>query len=186
MKQGKTRMNIHRISLIVATAFAAFLLVGCSRHEVHAGIPRGPEPYDQRFLTWLVNHHNDDDRIVDPCAKKETIRKELRDFCVAVGEQHRERVDRMRTWLKAWYDKDLPATDNIPLWLGTLNGQDFEREFFREYEHHHADAVAPIKECARTATHTELRELCQRIAPGQERQVAQLRKWRCEWFQDCK
>ena len=92
----------------------------------------------------------------------------------------------MRTWLKDWYGQDLPRTDNIPLWLGTLNGQGFEREFFKEYEHHHADAVEPISECAQRATHPELRELCQRIAPGQRKQLDQLRAWRCEWFKDCK
>ena len=130
---------------------------------------------NQRFLVWLVNHHNDDDRMVDPCAKKETIRRELRDFCVTVGQQHRERVEPMRTWLKDWYGQDLPNTDNIPLWLGTLNGQDFEGEFFKEYEHHHADAVEPISECARQATQPDRRELCQRIAPDQRKQLDQLR-----------
>lgn len=178
-------MNFLRTSLLMFTVGIAFSLVGCNRHEVHAAVPGGPEPYDQRFLIWLVNHHNDDDRMVDPCAKKETIRKELREFCITVDEQHRERVERMRAWLKDWYGKDLPRTDNIPLWLGTLNGEQFEREFFKEYGHHHADAVEPVKECARRASHSELRELCQRIAPGQQRQVAQLRTWGCEWFREC-
>lgn len=171
-------MNISRISLLALTVCVALLQGGCSGHKAHAGIPQGPEAYDQRFLVWLVNHHNDDDRMVDPCAKKETIRRELRDFCITVDQQHRERVERMRTWLKDWYGQDLPTTDNIPLWLGTLNGQAFEREFFKEYEHHHADAVEPINECARQATHPELRELCQRIAPGQRKQLDQLRAWR--------
>lgn len=179
-------MNIRRISCFASTACVALLLVGCSSNKVHSGIPQGPEAYDQRFLVWLVNHHNDDDRMVDPCAKKETIRRELRDFCVTVDQQHHERVEQMRTWLKDWYGQDLPTTDNIPLWLGTPNGQDFEREFFKEYEHHHADAVEPISECARQATHPDLRELCQRIAPDQRKQLDQLRAWRCEWFKGCK
>lgn len=179
-------MNTGRVFFVISTSYVVLLLAGCSSHEVHAGIPPGPEAYDQRFLVWLVNHHNDDDRMVDPCAKKETIRRELRDFCITVDQQHRERVERMRTWLKDWYGQDLPPTDNIPLWLGGLQGQEFEREFFKEYEHQHADALEPISECARKATHPELRELCQRIAPGQRKQLDQLRAWRCEWFKDCR
>lgn len=179
-------MNTRRISPLASAACVAFLLVGCSSHRAHSAIPQGPEAFDQRFLVWLVNHHNDDDRMVGPCAKNETIRQELRDFCTSVDQQHRDRVERMRTWLKDWYGQDQPRTDNIPLWLGGLQGQEFEREFFKEYEHQHADAVEPISECARQATHPELRELCQRIAPGQRKQVDQLRAWRCEWFKDCK
>ena len=178
-------MNTRQIYGLAATVCVAVLLVGCSSHRAHSGIPQGLDAYDQRFLVWLVNHHNDDDRMVDPCAKNETIRRELRDFCVTVDQQHRERVEGMRKWLKDWYGEDLPRTDNIPLWLGTLNGPEFEREFFKEYEHHHADAVEPISECARRATHPELRELCQRIGPGQRKQLTQLRAWRCEWFKNC-
>ena len=179
-------MNTCRLSVLVSIASMLLLFAGCSSHRAHSGIPQGPEAYDQRFLVWLVNHHNDDDRMVDPCARNDAIRKELREFCVTVDQQHRERVERMRAWLKGWYGQDLPRTDNIPLWLGGLKGEEFEREFFKEYEHHHADAVEPISECARQATHPELRELCQRIAPGQRKQLEQLRAWRCEWFKDCK
>lgn len=178
-------MNIRRSCIFMLSGWALLLLVGCHGHDVHAAIPGGSEPYDQRFLTWLVNHHNDDDRMVEPCAQNDTIRKELRDFCTSVDQQHRERVERMRTWLKDWYGRELPRTDNIPLWLGGLTGAVFEREFFKEYEHHHADALEPIKECSSKATHAELRDLCQKIAPGQEEQLGQLRKLRCEWFKDC-
>ncbi len=178
-------MNIRRSCILMLSGWALLLLAGCHGHDVHAEIPGGSEPYDQRFLTWLVNHHNDDDRMVGPCAKNDTIRKELRDFCGSVDQQHRERVERMRTWLKDWYGRDLPHTDNIPLWLGGLKGEAFEREFFKEYEHIHADALEPMKECSAKATHAELRALCQRIAPGQQKQVEQLRQWRCEWFKDC-
>jgi len=79
-------MNRARISLLVVAGWAVLLLVGCHGHEAHVGIPAGPEAYDERFLKWLVNHHNDDDRMIDPCAKNETIRKELRDFCTSVDQ----------------------------------------------------------------------------------------------------
>lgn len=178
-------MNLGRISWLLLVGCAVLLTVGCHGHEIHAGIPSGPEAYDERFLKWLVNHHNDDDRMIGPCAKNQTIRQELRDFCASVDQQHRERVERMRAWLKDWYGEELPRTDNIPLWLGGLKGPEFEREFFKEYEHQHSDAAESIKECSRKATHAELRELCQRIAPRQAEQSQQLKRWRCEWFKDC-
>ncbi|HJT69333.1 MAG TPA: DUF305 domain-containing protein [Terriglobales bacterium] len=178
-------MNRSHLFLLAATVCSALLLAGCHGHEVHSPIPSGSQPFDQRFLVWLVNHHNDDDRMVNPCAKNETIRQELRDFCTTVDQQHRERVERMTAWLKDWYGENLPGTDNIPLWLGGLKGEQFEREFFKQYEHQHADAIEPMKQCSAKATHAELRELCQRIAPGQERQVGQLRQWRCQWFREC-
>lgn len=178
-------MNSARILILASTVCIAFFMAGCHGHEVHSPIPGGLQPFDQRFLVWLVNHHNDDDRMVDPCAKNETIRQELRDFCRSVDAQHRERVERMTTWLKDWYGEKLPGTDNMPLWLGGLKGEQFEREFFKQYAHQHSDAVEPIRECSKRAEHPELRELCGRIAPGQQKQVAQLRQWRCEWFKEC-
>lgn len=178
-------MKLLQIVLPSSLALLVLLATACGGHRTHANIPSGQEPYDQRFLTWLVNHHNDDDRMVNPCANKQTIRQELRDFCIQVDQQHRERVERMQAWLKEWYGTNLPGTDNMTLWLAGLEGQQFEKEFFKQYEHHHADAVGPIKDCSQKATHPELRELCLRIAPGQEQQVAELRKWRCEWFKEC-
>jgi uncharacterized protein (DUF305 family) len=141
-----------------------FTLTACRTRTPGAEIPAGPEPFDQRFLTWLIHHHHDDDRMVEPCAKKTDIRKELHDFCTSVDQQHRERVERMKTWLKDWYNQEYPATDDLPLWVGSLKGQDFEREFLKEYTSHHADVVDPLNECARKAIHSELRETCQRIA----------------------
>jgi uncharacterized protein (DUF305 family) len=133
-------------------------------------------------LTWLINHHNDDDRMTEPCVAKGDIRKELHDFCATVDQQHRERVDRMKRWLKDWYNQEYPRTATSRC---SLNGQEFEREFLKEYMSHHADAVDPLSECARQATHPELRELCQRVAPRQQVQLQQLKGWRCEWFKEC-
>ena len=160
-------MNVCR-RLLLFSACAAFTLTACRTRTPGAEIPTGPQPFDQRFLTWLVSHHNDDDRMTGPCVAKGDIRKELHDFCATVDQQHRERVNRMKGWLKEWYNQEFPRTDDIPLWLGSLNGKEFEREFLTEYMANHADAVDPLTECVRKATHPELQDLCQRIAPRQK------------------
>ena len=33
--------------------------------------------------------------------------------------------------------------------------------------------------------HAELCDLCKRINPQQKKTGAQLKQWRCQWFQDC-
>lgn len=170
---------------ILIMAYFGLFTVGCSQHAQHVGIPAGTAPFDERFLVWLVNHHNDDDRMVGPCAKKDSIHAELRAFCATVDQQHLARIERERNWLKEWYGRDLPQTDNLPLWLGTLEGHQFEDEFFKEYVHQHADALEPLKECNRRATHAELRELCQKIEQGQQKQMTQVQRWQCEWSKKC-
>jgi uncharacterized protein (DUF305 family) len=177
-------VNTSKISFLMLMCFAV-LWIACRTRTPGSEIPEGPDPFDKRFLVWLINHHNDDDRMVGPCATKKDIRQELRDFCVNVDQQHRERVERMKGWLRDWYSSEYPRTDDIPLWLGGLEGQEFEREFLKEYIGHHADAVDPLSECAKKAEHPELRQLCQRIAPRQKTQVQDLKRWRCEWFKDC-
>jgi hypothetical protein len=70
----------------------------------------------------------------------------------------------MKVWLKDWYNQEYLRTDDLPLWLAGLKGKEFEREFLKEYMGNHADAVDPLRQCARQAIHPELRELCQRLA----------------------
>jgi hypothetical protein len=109
----------HRLPLLFVCI--AFILTACRTRNPGVEIPAGPEPFDQRFLIWLIHHHHDDDRMTEPCVKKGDIRKELHDFCVSVDQQHRERVERMKAWLKDWYNQEYPSTDDLPLWLGGLS-----------------------------------------------------------------
>jgi len=87
-------------------------------------------------------------------------------------------MERMTTWLIDWYGKGLPGTDNLTLWLAGLKGAQFEREFLKQYSINTSMRLTPIKACSSKAAHVEPRELCQRIAPKQQKQVEQLRQWR--------
>jgi uncharacterized protein (DUF305 family) len=105
-------MNARRgFSLLLACII--FTFAACRARNAGSEIPAGPALFDQRFLTWLIHHHNDDDRMTAPCIAKSDIRKELHDFCVSVDQQHRERVDRMKGWLKEWYTQEYPHTDDL-------------------------------------------------------------------------
>lgn len=170
-----------------ATALIAIglVLTACRTRSAQNEVPQVTQDYDRQFLHWLANYHHDGDRMIDPCRINLTIRKELRDFCATVDAQHKERVERMNNWMKQWYNEELSAGEPWPLWLGSLKGAEFEREFLKEYSAHHEEAVKPTTECAQKAVHPELRELCARIAPRQKEDVQQLRKWRCEWFKEC-
>lgn len=174
-----------RVRVAPILVASALLLAGCHARPAQSDVPTVAHQYDREFLRWLVNYHHEGDRMIDPCKSNETIRKELQDFCASVDQQHKERVERMATWLKTWYGEDLPSTDSYRLWLATLKGTEFEREFFKEYSHHHAEAIKPMTECTRKAIHQELRDLCERIAPHQKQDVQQLKKWRCDWFKVC-
>lgn len=77
---------------------------------------------DEEFLIRMAQYHQNQDRIIRPCARNDTIRPELREWCAQSDQQHAERVERMREWLKKWYNKDLPKPDPYPLWLSSLKG----------------------------------------------------------------
>ena len=159
-------------------------LIGCAHSQAHVDLPSG-EGFDEAFLTWLVHYHEEQDRMTIPCAQNDTIRQELRNFCAQTDQQHADRIERMRTWLKNWYKEDLPRPDTLPLWLASLKGEEFEREFFKEYLNEHDEGIEQTAKCAVKAVHPELRELCARINPLQKKTGAQLRQWRCQWFRDC-
>jgi uncharacterized protein (DUF305 family) len=174
---------VQAASVLVA---CGLVLAGCRARSTPADVPTVAPQYDRQFLHWLVNYHHEGDRMIDPCSVNQTIRKELRDFCATVDQQHKERVERMTNWLQDWYSEELPSTDPYPLWLGTLKGQEFEKEFLKKYSAHHAETIKPMIECSQKATHAELRALCARVGPRQQQDVQELRKWRCDWFKECK
>jgi uncharacterized protein (DUF305 family) len=170
-----------RLLLVMITAG----LIGCAHRATHVDLPSSGSAYEEAFLTWLVRYHQDQDRMIAPCVQNDTIRQELRNFCAQTDQQHNQRIERMRNWLKSWYRKELPSPDPYPLWLGSLKGQEFEREFFREYLAQHAEGIEQTAKCAKKAMHPELRELCGRINPLQKKRDQQLRAWRCQWFKEC-
>ena len=160
-------------------------LLGCAHSPQHVDLPGSGAAYEKEFLIWLVTYHEDEDRMTQPCIQKEAIREELRTFCTETDRQHAERIERMRMWLSNWYQKELPKPEPYPLWLGTLKGEEFEREFLKEYLEHHEEGIEQTAKCASKAVHPELRELCARINPSQKKTSAQLKGWRCQWFKDC-
>jgi uncharacterized protein (DUF305 family) len=160
-------------------------LIGCAHSARHVDLQGAGAAYDREFLTWLVRYHEDEDRMTQPCAQNDTIRQELRNFCVDTDRQHTERIERMRAWLRDRYQADLPRPEPYPLWLASLKGQEFEREFLKEYLEQHDEGIEQTARCASKAVHSELRELCARINPLQRKTAKQLRSWRCEWFKQC-
>jgi uncharacterized protein (DUF305 family) len=160
-------------------------MIGCAHSAQHVEIPGTGAAYEKEMLKWLVTFHKDQDRMTQPCAQKDDIRQELRNFCIETDRQHTERMERMRSWLQDWYQTELPRGDPYPLWVGSLKGQEFEREFLKEYLEHHDEGVEQTAKCASKAVHPELRELCARINPAQKKTGEQLKRWRCEWFKDC-
>ena len=179
------RGSVNKISMLLLVIALAGLS-GCAHSPRHVNLPSSRNTYDEALLIWLVNYHQEQDRMTGPCAHKDGIRHELRTFCAQSDQQHAERVERLRRWLSDWSGKELPRADPYPLWLASLKGQDFEREFFKEYLEDHDEGIEQTGKCASMATHVELREFCGRINPAQKKTDKQLRAWRCDWFKDCK
>lgn len=165
--------------------FTLTVLVACSHSAQHVNLRASGAVYEKQFLIWFVRYHQDQDRMLQPCAQRADLREQLHEFCVEADRQHTERNERMRMWLSTWYHTDLPRPDPYPLWLATLNGQAFEREFLNEYLEHHDEGVEQTAKCASQAAHQELRDLCARVNPAQKKAGEQLVHWRCEWFKEC-
>lgn len=179
---------MHRtISVVPLLAIlSGVLILGCATRQNHRDtLVVGSSNYDQEFLKWLVVYHEDQDRKLQPCATKQSIRKQLRDFCIQADQQHEERIGRVREWLKGWYGEDLPKGDPFPLWLASLEGEQFEREFFKAYLARHAEAMEETRKCSANATRQELRELCSRVNPAQKKTAEQLQRWKCSWYKEC-
>jgi uncharacterized protein (DUF305 family) len=61
-------------------------------------------------------------------------------------------------------------------------GGDIDRAFIDVMVPHHQSAVEMAKLALERAEHDELRRLASDIIAAQEREIAQMREWRREWF----
>ena len=180
-------------TLIVATigaALAAILLAPAAGAEAPAGQPEVAE-FEVEFLTGMIDHHQMALHMSELCLDK-AVHAELLALCSRISGAQATEIEEMQGWLVDWYGTehepmmDDPAHHAQMMELEDLSGTGFEIAFLQMMSEHHAMAVEEGVACLSRAGHSELRGLCRAIVATQLREIAQMERWLCRWYGDCR
>lgn len=134
------------------------------------------------YLTEMVAHH--EEAVVAAHELARSDRPQLRALGTAIVETQTAQVERMRTWLAAWYPDEPPAQDYRPMMddLSGLSGDRLDRTFLREMVVHHMAAVMMSQHLLlRGVEHDEVAELARAIRDGQHAEIVVMRRWLARW-----
>ncbi|MFQ4143681.1 DUF305 domain-containing protein [Chlorogloeopsis sp. ULAP02] len=161
---------------------------------------------DQHFIEMMIPHHQQAVEMAN-LALTRAKHPETKKLAQAIKTEQAREIQQMRTWYKAWYGKEVPATPisgmgmmgaqhgmmKMPMHhdmrgmdvdLEALkNAPDFDREFISQMIPHHQMAVMMSRMVVNSGTHPELRNLAQSIIKTQTAEIAQMQQWYQAWYQ---
>ncbi len=149
-------------------------------------------PYDLQFIDTMSGHHQaaiDMARPAETKAQHAELKEMARDI---ISDQERE-ISQMKGWREQWF-KDKPQAVNMemPGMMDSMKGMDmnrlnaassnaFDLMFLDMMTPHHQGAITMAREALTRAEHPEIKRLAQQIIDAQEREIAQMNKWKAAW-----
>lgn len=189
IRRSRRRSPLMLVSALIAGS-AIFLVAPGASAAAPASSPAAAE-FEVEFLEMMMDHHQMALHMADLCLEK-AVNEDLVALCGTIAESQAEEIERMQGWLLDWYGierepmMDDPAHQERMMELEMLSGEEFEMAFLQMMSEHHAMAVGEATECLRRAEHRELRGLCRQIVVTQLREIAQMERWLCRWYGDCR
>jgi len=145
--------------------------------------------YDQNFIDGMVPHHQAAVEMAK-VAQTKAEHTELKTLASAIVADQDSEIAQMKSWRKAWYGSDQIAPGMGGHQMGGMdtdltalaNAQPFDRAFIDAMLPHHESAVMMAQEAQTKAEHQELKDLAGRIIASQQREIAQMKAWRAQWY----
>ena len=174
-----------RLARRFAVAVAAFtLLTGLAiASPASANAPRSKA--ERAFLVDMVGHHS---MAVDMAemAKEKATHQELKDMADDIIRSQTAEIERMRNWLRNWYDREVGGHemghDEDMEMLEQATGAEFEVRFMSMMSVHHTQAIERSRAVRRYPLHGRVRQQTRDIIRAQRREVAQLQEWLVAWY----
>jgi uncharacterized protein (DUF305 family) len=185
------------------TTTVALLLAGA------ACAPRqtaGDAPFDRQFIDMMVPHHEGAVAMAR-AAEQRAQRPEIKAMAADIQRTQDAEIQQMKAWRRAWFGSDqTPPMSKMPMVPGmsgtaghggTSGGtmdmaadverlrqapEPFDRAFIDAMIPHHESAIAAARAAETRTQHAEIKDLSRAIVRDQEREIAQMRQWRRDWF----
>jgi uncharacterized protein (DUF305 family) len=149
-------------------------------------------PYDLQFIDTMTEHHQsaiDMAKLAEMNAQHAEEKSLARDI---VAAQQKE-ISQMKSWRDQWYAGKPPAMNmEMPGMMDAMKGMDmtmmkamsgnaFDLMFIDRMTQHHQGAVTMAREALTKSEHPEIKKLGQQIIDAQEKEIAQMNKWKAAW-----
>lgn len=162
----------------------------------HGGMQSSPNaasaPYDLQFLDTMTAHHQGAVDMAQPAATK-AQHAELKQLAHSIVADQQKEITQMKSWRVQWYAGQ-PAAMNMEMSgmmdsmkgmdmgkLSAASGNAFDLMFIDMMTPHHQGAVTMAREAMTRAEHPEIKKLAGQIIAAQEREIAQMNKWKAAW-----
>ncbi|MBD2354766.1 DUF305 domain-containing protein [Tolypothrix sp. FACHB-123] len=162
---------------------------------------------DQHFIEMMIPHHNQAVEMAD-LAFSLAKHPEIKKLALAIKQDQNREVLQMKSWYKAWYGQDVPATgmnhQNMMAMHGgrgqntqsmncnmmgmqvdltaLKNAPDFDKEFIQQMVPHHRMAVKMAQMASKKSTKLEIKNLAESIIKTQTTEIQQMEQWYQTWY----
>jgi len=157
------------------------------------GAKTAEAPYDLHFIDMMIEHHR---MGIDMAkmAQNKASHAELKDLATKMAEDQQKDTDQLQKWRDEWY-AGKPKSDhmNMPgmsgmkmpqMDMGKLeaaSGNDFDLMFIDMIVPHHQMAIDMSRDALKKAQHAQLKTFARTTIDKQQKEKAQLSKWRAAW-----
>jgi uncharacterized protein (DUF305 family) len=170
------------------------------------GMKMAEAPYDLHYIDMMIEHHQ---MGIDMAkmAQNKASHAELKDFATKMADDQQKDTDQLKKWRDEWYAgkpksdhmnmpmsgmsksdhanmKDMSGMKMPQMDMGKLeaaSGNDFDVMFIDMMVPHHQMAIDMSKEALKKAEHAPLKTFARQTIDKQEKEKAQLGKWRAAW-----
>ena len=151
--------------------------------------------YDHRFIDMMIPHHEGAIMMAKD-ALEHANRPELKKMAQGMITSQQKEIDQMKAWRAKWYGEGKPSgmpdasemmkhmsmmNDSMVKNLGQKDG-DYEDRFIDAMIPHHEGAINMAGDASAKANHPEIKKMAQAIIDGQKAEIAQMERWRKEWY----
>lgn len=157
--------------------------------------------YDLRFIDAMVPHHQGAVEMATDALSK-SQRPEIKQLARYIITDQNQEIAQLKQWRQAWYPKagatamvyDSQMGNTMAMSptqmqgmmmkgnLGPANAQ-YDLRFLNAMIPHHQGAVAMAQDALNKSRRPEIKSLAQRIITNQQREIAQMKQWRQQWYQ---
>lgn len=150
------------------------------------------QPFDLQLIDTMIVHHQSALDMARPATTK-AQHAELRLFAGKIVEDQQREIAELRR-LREQRFAGRPEAVNMEMAgmkgsmqdmdmnkLNTLTGNEFDLAFLDMMTPHHAGATAMAREALQRAELPEVKRIAQNIIGAQEKEIAQMNKWKASW-----
>ena len=147
-------------------------------------------PYDLRYIDMMIEYHQMGINIAK-MAQNQTSHTELKTHATKMIEDQQKDEDQLKKWRDEWYagkpksdHKNMPGMKMPQMDMGKLlaaSGNDFDVTFIDISAPHHQMAIDMSKDALKKAQHASLKAFARMTIDKQQKEKAQLSKWRAVW-----